>query len=380
MDLTAVGLLLTCDSPAFLAVCALIGVALLVSLPLVGAVLLVESLDLCRARALFFRLPAQRIKILGCALCLFDQLVGRCRNAARFPIVDLFVLVGDSRLKPPDKCDDNKDQNFSHCPRSFLLQPVQNVPAFFLILLFRNESAVVERLQFLEPRFGVGLSFLCAIVRLVGDLVAAVVLHNAHREQEIVDAHAEGHQAPDGLEADHRADARDRKQAEHAHRARDDARQNARAFAGLIVDVSSHGDLPLFSFLFQRKCSASRCCIAHPPFSFPRKKMGGVTVQKKGVCIVCLPLNILFACGLHCLPSVVSKRLGLLLSPLSLCLRIGSLHQFPSISDILLYFIIVDRSVSFQQIQVDISHILGNLITVIFNYQILRKPLKILSL
>jgi hypothetical protein len=33
-----------------------------------------------------------------------------------------------------------------------------------------------------------------------------------------------------------------------------------------------------------------------------------------------------------------------------------------------------------SQIQVDISHILGNLITVIFNYQILRKPLKILSL
>ena len=28
----------------------------------------------------------------------------------------------------------------------------------------------------------------------------------------------------------------------------------------------------------------------------------------------------------------------------------------------------------------DISHILGNLITVIFDYQILRKPLKILSL
>ena len=31
-------------------------------------------------------------------------------------------------------------------------------------------------------------------------------------------------------------------------------------------------------------------------------------------------------------------------------------------------------------IKVDISHILGNLITVIFDYQILRKPLKILSL
>ena len=100
-----------------------------------------------------------------------------------------------------------------------------------------------------------------------------------------------------------------------------------------------------------RKCRL-RTAEPHPPFSFPRKKTGGVTVQKKGVCIVCLPLNILFACGLHCLPGVVSKRLGLLLSPLSLCLRIGSLHQFPSISDILLYFIIVDRSVSFQQIQV----------------------------
>ena len=32
------------------------------------------------------------------------------------------------------------------------------------------------------------------------------------------------------------------------------------------------------------------------------------------------------------------------------------------------------------KIEVDISHILGNLITVIFDYQILRKPLKILSL
>ena len=34
----------------------------------------------------------------------------------------------------------------------------------------------------------------------------------------------------------------------------------------------------------------------------------------------------------------------------------------------------------YKQISVDISHILGNLITVIFDYQILRKPLKILSL
>ena len=32
------------------------------------------------------------------------------------------------------------------------------------------------------------------------------------------------------------------------------------------------------------------------------------------------------------------------------------------------------------KLPVDISHILGNLIIVIFDYQILRKPLKILSL
>ena len=54
---------------------------------------------------------------------------------------------------------------------------------------------------------------------------------------------------------------------------------------------------------------------------------------------------------------------------------------------------IMDESDTFQEfyairvkaegllsISVDISHILGNLITVIFDYQILRKPLKILSL
>ena len=40
----------------------------------------------------------------------------------------------------------------------------------------------------------------------------------------------------------------------------------------------------------------------------------------------------------------------------------------------------IGRITGNRQIQVDISHILGNLITVIFNYQILRKPLKILSL
>ena len=63
MHLAAVDLLPARDLPALFAVRALIGVALLVSLPLVGAVLLVERFDLRRARALFFRLPAQRIKI-----------------------------------------------------------------------------------------------------------------------------------------------------------------------------------------------------------------------------------------------------------------------------------------------------------------------------
>ena len=40
------------------------------------------------------------------------------------------------------------------------------------------------------------------------------------------------------------------------------------------------------------------------------------------------------ACGIRCLPGVVSKRLGLLLSSLSLCLRFGSLTQFPPTLDL----------------------------------------------
>ena len=39
-----------------------------------------------------------------------------------------------------------------------------------------------------------------------------------------------------------------------------------------------------------------------------------------------------------------------------------------------------ENSLAVSETAVDISHILGNLITVIFDYQILRKPLKILSL
>ena len=40
----------------------------------------------------------------------------------------------------------------------------------------------------------------------------------------------------------------------------------------------------------------------------------------------------------------------------------------------------IEKNKKDWQLSVDISHILGNLITVIFDYQILRKPLKILSL
>ena len=36
----------------------------------------------------------------------------------------------------------------------------------------------------------------------------------------------------------------------------------------------------------------------HPPFSFPRKKTGGVTVQKKGVRLAVSGLNDLYASGM----------------------------------------------------------------------------------
>ena len=42
--------------------------------------------------------------------------------------------------------------------------------------------------------------------------------------------------------------------------------------------------------------------------------------------------------------------------------------------------ILKKRPIDFEKSELLIAHILGNLITVIFDYQILRKPLKILSL
>ena len=48
-----------------------------------------------------------------------------------------------------------------------------------------------------------------------------------------------------------------------------------------------------------------------------------------------------------CLPSFVSKRLGLLLSSLSLCLRFGSLTQFPSTTDFCCSAIACQGGISF---------------------------------
>ena len=54
--------------------------------------------------------------------------------------------------------------------------------------------------------------------------------------------------------------------------------------------------------------------------------------QRKFTLRVC-SLKSCAACGIGCLRFSVSKRFGLLLSSLSLCLRIGSLMQFPSTLD-----------------------------------------------
>ena len=57
---------------------------------------------------------------------------------------------------------------------------------------------------------------------------------------------------------------------------------------------------------------------AHPPFSFPRKKTGGVTVQKKGVRLAVSGLNKPFASGMR-MPArgkaafSIARRFGLLL-------------------------------------------------------------------
>ena len=58
--------------------------------------------------------------------------------------------------------------------------------------------------------------------------------------------------------------------------------------------------------------------------------MAPLEPQEKGFALADWHLKSCAACGIRCLPGVVSKRLGLLLSSLSLCLRFVSLTQLRS--------------------------------------------------
>ena len=78
-----------------------------------------------------------------------------------------------------------------------------------------------------------------------------------------------------------------------------------------------------------RKCRL-RTAEPHPPFSFPRKKTGGVTVQKKGVCIASEQLEELRRLPNRVPAIFVAIRFDFLLSSLSLCLRFVTLTQSPS--------------------------------------------------
>ena len=68
--------------------------------------------------------------------------------------------------------------------------------------------------------------------------------------------------------------------------------------------------------------------------SLSQKRMAPLEPQEKGFALADWHLKSCAACGIRCLPGVVSKRLGLLLSSLSLCLRFGSLTQFPPTLDL----------------------------------------------
>ena len=68
--------------------------------------------------------------------------------------------------------------------------------------------------------------------------------------------------------------------------------------------------------------------------SLSQKRMAPLEPQEKGFALVDWHLKSCAACGIRCLPGVVSKRLGLLLSSLLLCLRFGSLTQFPPTLDL----------------------------------------------
>ena len=68
--------------------------------------------------------------------------------------------------------------------------------------------------------------------------------------------------------------------------------------------------------------------------SLSQKRMAPLEPQEKGFALADWQLKSCAACGIRCLPGLVSKRLGLLLSSLSLCLRFGSLTQFPPTLDL----------------------------------------------
>ena len=68
--------------------------------------------------------------------------------------------------------------------------------------------------------------------------------------------------------------------------------------------------------------------------SLSQKRMAPLEPQEKGFALADWQLKCCAACGIRCLPGVVSKRLGLLLSSLALCLRFGSLTQFPPTLDL----------------------------------------------
>ena len=68
--------------------------------------------------------------------------------------------------------------------------------------------------------------------------------------------------------------------------------------------------------------------------SLSQKRMAPLEPQEKGFALADWHLKSCAACGIRCLLGVVSKRLGLLLSSLSLCLRFGSLTQFPPTLDL----------------------------------------------
>ena len=91
-----------------------------------------------------------------------------------------------------------------------------------------------------------------------------------------------------------------------------------------------------------RKCSITWSCTRGkggilfpkriPPFDPPEKGEGS---PPSTPALAVGRLKRCAACGIGCLPSNVSKRFGLLLFSLPLCLRFGSLTQFPPTSDVI---------------------------------------------